>query len=54
MLSNVHHPYLLFRVGTRPKNEHNPAAIVNEATIVMTALNASPIFDFTISILAAV
>ena len=45
--------YLLSRVVTRPKNEHNPAAMTRDAITEMTALNANPHLLLTISILPA-
>ena len=44
---------LLSRVVTRPKNEHNPAAMTRDAITEMTALNANPHLLLTISILPA-
>ena len=37
------------KLGVMPKNAHIPTDIRREASTVMTAANASPHFDFTIS-----
>ena len=50
LFESVHASYLLSRVVTRPKNEHNPEAMMREAITQITALNAKPHLLFTISI----
>ena len=43
--------YLPLRLGVSPKKKQNETDMRSEQTTVTTALNASPHFDFTISIL---